>query len=110
MNHILNIKNLSKKFDQEYVLHRVNLSLKQGEILCILGPSGSGKTTLLNLISGFEKVDSGEILLRNRLVSSQNNNLIPSARKIGYVYQTPSLWPHMNVFENVSRANYSGPP
>lgn len=102
MNDILNIKNLSKKFDQKFIIHAVNLSIKYGEIACILGPSGSGKTTLLNLIAGFEKIDSGEILLRNRLVSSSNINLMPSMRKIGYVYQTPSLWPHMNAFENVA--------
>lgn len=60
---MLEIKNLSKKFDQKTILDNVNITLQDGEILSIVGPSGGGKTTLLRCISGLEKMDAGEILI-----------------------------------------------
>ncbi|HBI2244291.1 TPA: amino acid ABC transporter ATP-binding protein, partial [Listeria monocytogenes] len=60
---MLEIKNLSKKFDQKTILDNVNISLQDGEILSIVGPSGGGKTTLLRCISGLEKMDAGEIFI-----------------------------------------------
>lgn len=60
---MLEIKNLSKKFDQKTILDNVNIALQDGEILSIVGPSGGGKTTLLRCISGLEKMDAGEIFI-----------------------------------------------
>ena len=63
-----------------------------------MGPSGCGKSTLLRMISGLETVDKGEIFLDNNLI----NNLIPSKRGIAMVFQSYALYPHMNVYENMS--------
>jgi iron(III) transport system ATP-binding protein len=80
----------------------LNLELMQGEIGCLLGSSGCGKSTVLRAICGFEPAKSGEILLRDKLVSSQSINLPPSQRRIGMVFQDFALFPHLNVLENVT--------
>jgi len=67
----------------------------------VMGPSGSGKTTLLRLIAGLEPPDEGEIRLGGRLASSNNFLLPPYRRDVGMVFQSPALWPHMTVAENV---------
>ena len=64
----------------------------------LLGPSGCGKSTLLRMIAGLEKIDNGKILLENNLL----NDLLPSKRKIAMVFQSYALYPHMNVFQNIS--------
>ena len=73
-------------------------------VTAIFGPSGSGKTTLLNLISGLDQPDSGEIILNNTPLysSTQNINLPPEKRKIGYVFQDDLLFPHLTVQQNLS--------
>ena len=74
----------------------------EGEIGCLLGSSGCGKSTVLRAICGFEPVKSGEILLRDKVVSSTSINLPPSQRRIGMVFQDFALFPHLNVLENVT--------
>lgn len=80
----------------------LNLNIMQGEIGCLLGSSGCGKSTVLRAICGFEPAKSGEILLRDKLVSAQSINLPPSQRRIGMVFQDFALFPHLNVLENVT--------
>ena len=75
----------------------VNLIIADGELLAVIGPSGSGKTTLLKLLSGFERPDSGRILLNGRDISG----LPPEKRNVGVVFQSYALFPHMSVAENV---------
>ncbi|QWE08175.1 ABC transporter ATP-binding protein [Polynucleobacter ibericus] len=80
----------------------LNLDLMPGEIGCLLGSSGCGKSTVLRAICGFEPPKSGEIFLRNTLVSSPSILLPPGQRRIGMVFQDFALFPHLNVLENVS--------
>jgi iron(III) transport system ATP-binding protein len=80
----------------------LDLKLMEGEIGCLLGSSGCGKSTVLRAICGFEPVKSGEILLRDKVVSSTSINLPPSQRRIGMVFQDFALFPHLNVLENVT--------
>lgn len=79
---------------------QLNASLEAtgGEVLSILGPSGSGKTTTLRIIAGFEAPERGQVWIGNREVTT----LSPQHRKIGFVFQDYTLFPHMNVFENVA--------
>ena len=73
--------------------------------MCLLGPSGCGKTTALRLIAGLEVPDKGKIFINNCLVSSDKNILKETPeRGIGIVFQDLSLFPHLNIFENVSYA------
>jgi len=75
-----------------------------GEFVAVLGPSGCGKTTLLRLIAGFEMVDTGEIRLGGTAVSASQRHVPPERRRVGVVFQTHALWPHMTVRRNVGYA------
>ena len=92
------IKNLEKSFGDKKVINNFNINIEHGEFIVLVGPSGCGKSTLLRMISGLESIDHGEIFLDTKLI----NNLIPSKREIAMVFQSYALYPHMNVFENMS--------
>ena len=92
------IKNLGKSFGDNRVINNFNINIKDGEFIVLVGPSGCGKSTLLRMVSGLESIDQGEIFLDSKLI----NNLIPSKREIAMVFQSYALYPHMNVFENMS--------
>tara|TARA_A100000164_G_C21901809_1_gene770904 strand:+ start:148 stop:1200 length:1053 start_codon:yes stop_codon:yes gene_type:complete len=92
------IKNLEKSFGDNKVISNFNINIEDGEFIVLVGPSGCGKSTLLRMISGLENVDHGEIFLDQKLI----NNLLPSKREIAMVFQSYALYPHMNVFENMS--------
>ncbi len=92
------IKNLKKSFGDNKVIDNFNININDREFIVLVGPSGCGKSTLLRMISGLENIDQGEIFLDDKLI----NNLIPSKREIAMVFQSYALYPHMNVFENMS--------
>ena len=92
------IKNLNKSFGDNKVINNFNINIEDGEFIVLVGPSGCGKSTLLRMISGLEKIDEGEIFLDQKLI----NSLIPFKREIAMVFQSYALYPHMNVFENMS--------
>jgi iron(III) transport system ATP-binding protein len=75
----------------------VDLTVDDGELVAILGPSGSGKTTLLRLIAGFEAPDAGTITLGDEIVAAPDRLVPPERRRVGVVFQTFALWPHMTV-------------
>ena len=92
--------NVNKKYQQFHLNCQVSF---QPSIIGIWGPSGSGKTTLLNCISGIEMPDYGSISVNNRILfsSEKNTNVPPEKRRIGYVFQEPLLFPHLNVIQNI---------
>lgn len=98
---LVSFKEVSKRYGEAWALRGLDLSMEEGEFFAILGPSGSGKTTALRLLSGLEAPDEGEIELEGRLVSSPRSVLEPERRRIGMVFQSLALWPHMTVLENV---------
>ena len=94
----IELKNIQKSFGNNNVINNFNIKINDGEFIVLVGPSGCGKSTLLRMISGLESVDKGEIHLDNKII----NNLIPSKRGIAMVFQSYALYPHMNVYENMS--------
>ncbi len=94
---MLEIRNLNKRL-KSFTLNNISLFVKQGEYHVLLGPSGSGKTLLLNIIAGFIKQDSGEILYNSIEISKFS----PGNRKISYLLQDLALFPHLTVYENVA--------
>ena len=94
----IELKNIEKSFGTNKVIDKFNIKISHGEFIVLVGPSGCGKSTLLRMISGLESVDEGEIHLDNKII----NNLIPSKRGIAMVFQSYALYPHMNVYENMS--------
>ena len=94
----IELKNIEKSFGKNKVINKFNIKINDGEFIVLVGPSGCGKSTLLRMISGLESIDKGEIHLDNKII----NNLIPSKRGIAMVFQSYALYPHMNVYENMS--------
>ncbi len=72
--------------------------------MTLLGPSGCGKTTTLRMIAGLERPDAGEVRVGDRVVTSAERgiHLPPDKRRMGMVFQSYAIWPHMNVFENIA--------
>lgn len=89
---------VTKAFQQQTVLHDINLTVDDREFMVLVGPSGCGKSTLLRLIAGLETVTEGSIYLDDR----QIDRLLPKARDIAMVFQSYALYPHMSVFDNIA--------
>jgi len=98
------VSNLVKKFGGTAAVAGVSLDVPEGEMLVLLGPSGCGKTTTMRCIAGLETPDSGTISIDGSAVfdSSQGTNVPVNRRKVGMVFQSYAIWPHMSVFENVA--------
>ena len=101
MNALLELKNIQHAYGKQVVVNDLSLTLKKGEIGCLLGPSGCGKTTVLRCIAGFEPISAGEILLNGVVVSNANSGLPPEQRHIGMVFQDYALFPHLTVAVNI---------
>ena len=87
-----------KSFGSNKIITDFNLSGKDDEFLVLVGPSGCGKSTLLRMIAGLEQIDEGEIFINDQKI----NDLHPSKRQTAMVFQSYALYPHMNVYENMS--------
>lgn len=97
-DYVLQLKNINKYFGKNHVIKNVNLNFEKGHFITFLGPSGCGKTTLLRMIAGFYEPDEGEILLNEKNIEK----VPPYDRNTAMVFQEYALFPHMNVFDNVS--------
>jgi len=95
---LLQIDNVSKKFDTTLAVQKVSLAIKKGEIFALLGGSGSGKSTLLRMLAGFETPTKGRILLDGQDIT----NLPPYLRPINMMFQSYALFPHMTVAQNIA--------
>ncbi len=92
------LDNLTREFGSTLAVDHVSLGLARGEILALLGPSGSGKTTMLRLLAGFERPDSGRVVVDGEDVTATP----PVARRFGMVFQHYALFPHLDVGQNVA--------
>ena len=108
----VSVKNVSKQFDNVEVLRDINLTVEKGTVVSILGSSGSGKSTLLRCMNWLEQPDRGEIHIggqrlgideqRGRAMS--HRQLAKIRERVGMVFQSFNLWPHLTVQQNVSEA------
>ncbi|MBN2224827.1 MAG: ATP-binding cassette domain-containing protein [Deltaproteobacteria bacterium] len=99
---MISVSNITKRFGAVTVLDNVSFAVGDCGSCVISGASGSGKTTLLRLIAGLDLPDEGEISLGGLPVSTPGGAVAPHLRHIGFVFQSPALWPHMTVAEHVS--------
>ena len=100
----LTLKDVTKRFGEVTAVNRLNLDVDKGECFSFLGPSGCGKTTTLRMIAGFEDLDEGELSVDGQVFSSSYKKyyLPPENRDFGMVFQAFAVWPHLNVYRNVS--------
>ena len=98
MKKLIELKNLTKNFDDQQVLKGINLNIYENEFLTLLGPSGCGKTTTLRIIAGFEEPNEGEVIFDEVDISK----VPPYKREINTVFQKYALFPHLNVFDNIA--------
>ena len=99
----LNVDRVSLTYpnQKEQTLNDTSIDLRYGNIGCIMGASGSGKTTLLKAIAGFENIDHGKIILNDKIISTATVQTPIESRRIGFVFQDNSLFPHLTVKENI---------
>ena len=98
----LEIENVTFAASLKNKVNNVSLTIEnEGDIICLLGPSGIGKTTILRTIAGLEKIQSGKILLKNKVISSKDLHIEPENRNISLAFQDNSLFPHYNVIQNI---------
>ena len=101
----LSIRGLKKSYGDAEILKGVNLDVRQGEVVVILGPSGSGKSTFLRCINGLEEIQGGEVRLDGETISGLKSSALPAVRqKLGMVFQSYDLFPHMNILDNITLA------
>ena len=95
---MIEVKSITKKFGNLFAVKNFSIDINHGEFFALLGPSGCGKTTLLRVVSGFEIADSGDIFLDELNIT----NLKPFVRPTNLMFQSYALFPHYNVFKNIS--------
>jgi iron(III) transport system ATP-binding protein len=98
------VDNISRAFGTVLAVDGLSLTVARGEFVTLLGPSGCGKTTTLRMVAGLERNDRGRIAIGDRIVSDADRGLFvpPDRRRLGMVFQSYAIWPHMTVFDNVA--------
>ena len=97
----LEVENLVKSYGNNPVIKNLTFSIEKGQLISFVGESGSGKSTFLKCLSGLENINSGKVILNNKIINDKNLFVKPQRRKIGYVFQDYPLFPHLNIRENI---------
>ena len=101
---LLQVDGLYKAYDQHLVLRNINLAVEPHEVISLIGASGSGKSTLLRCINLLEEINAGSIRLNGELISASLPNANRVRQRIGMVFQSYNLFPHMSVLDNITLA------
>ena len=96
--HNIIFKNVSKAYGNKEVIRKLDFEIREGERVIFLGPSGCGKSTTLRMIAGLESITHGDLYLGSERV----NDVAPGERNIAMVFQSYALFPHMNVWDNIT--------
>ncbi|CAM3905720.1 Fe(3+) ions import ATP-binding protein FbpC 2 [Vibrio aerogenes CECT 7868] len=102
MENTLSISQLTCRYGEQTILESLSLSVRKGEIICLLGASGCGKTTLLKAIAGLLPLHAGKLCLNGRILDDGSRQVAPEKRHIGMIFQDYALFPHLTVAENVA--------
>lgn len=101
---LLKLEHVKKTFGENEVLKDISLTVKKGEVVVIIGPSGCGKSTLLRCINALEPVQAGRITLGGEVIDGKTKHIAQLRQKVGMVFQSYELFPHMTILENVTLA------
>ena len=97
----LEVENLVKSYGNNPVIKNLTFSIEKGQLISFVGESGSGKSTFLKSLTGLENINSGKVILNNKIINDKNLFVKPQRRKIGYVFQDYPLFPHLNIKDNI---------
>ena len=95
---------LTKKFGENVVLTKLNVNIEKGEVISIIGPSGSGKSTFLRCLNGLETITEGHVYIDDFDIAGRELNIDRLRERIGMVFQSFNLFPHLKVIENITLA------
>ncbi len=101
---MIKVEEIKKNYGKLQVLKSVSLEVEIGDIMCIIGPSGSGKSTLLRCIKGLEEIDGGKIFYDGEEISHERLISDEFSAKMGFVFQSFNLFPHLSILENLTLA------
>ncbi len=101
---MITVSNLHKQFQDLKVIQGIDLTIAQGECICVIGPSGSGKSTFLRCLNLLETPNEGEITIANEVITAPTTNVNLLRRHVGMVFQQFNLFPHLTILENVTLA------
>lgn len=101
---LLKIENLTKEYEGQKILDGIDLEVKKGDVLVVVGPSGCGKSTLLRCINALEPIQGGTIKLQGMDIRKGSKNITTLRQKIGMVFQSYELFPHLTVIDNITLA------
>ena len=101
---LLKIENLTKEYEGQNILDVIHLEVKKGDVLVVVGPSGCGKSTLLRCINALEPIQGGTIKLQGMDIRKGSKNITTLRQKIGMVFQSYELFPHLTVMDNITLA------
>jgi len=102
MSSIIELKNVCKSFGNTEVLHNIDLSIQEGEVVVVIGPSGSGKSTLIRCINCLELISSGELIVDTIRIPAERNKVRQIRLEVGMVFQQFNLFPHLTALDNVA--------
>ena len=102
MSGVIEFKKVSKSFGKVEVLHDIDLTIEEHEVVVVVGPSGSGKSTLLRCINGLESVTTGELIVNGISLPKQRRQIREIRKEVGMVFQLFYLFPHMSALDNVA--------
>ena len=98
------LNGVQKRFGANQVLRGIDLHVDEHEVVCLIGPSGSGKSTILRCVNGLEPVDAGRVIVEGVEVTAHGADLDAARRRVGIVFQSFNLFPHLSVLANVTLA------
>ncbi|MHC5226780.1 amino acid ABC transporter ATP-binding protein [Enterococcus sp. LJL99] len=98
------VENLVKKYGDHTVLNNINVSIQEGDVVCVIGPSGSGKSTFLRCLNQLEEATSGDIIIDGANLTDKNTDINKVRQHIGMVFQHFNLFPHLSILENITLA------
>ena len=101
---IIDVKNLHKNYGHTEVIKGVDLTVRKGEVICIIGPSGAGKSTILRCLNGLEKASSGQIVVNGHDLGDPHVNIDQVREQVGLVFQHFNLFNNMSVIDNITLA------
>lgn len=102
MPSIIELKNVCKSFGRIEVLHNIDFSVEEGEVVVVIGPSGSGKSTLIRCINCLEMISSGELIVDGIRIPAEKKRVRQIRLEVGMVFQQFNLFPHLTALENVA--------